>query len=118
MKGKVLISMIAVISCLVLAVPVQAGIFSTGLGGALNGVIAGDLIDGRSGAPEGAVIGGLIGAGEAASSEKKQKQPNEAALKRKTEWEASEKAEQERIRQQNVADQPEKSADNTKVDRQ
>ena len=114
MNGKTLIGAIAVISCLVLAIPVQAGIFGAGLGGALHGVIAGDLIDGRSGAPEGAVIGGLFGAGEAASSEKKP--PNEAALKRKAEWEASELAEQERIRQPKAGDQPKKSADNAKVD--
>jgi hypothetical protein len=116
MKGKILISTITIISCLVLAIPVQAGILGAGLGGALHGAIAGDLIDGRSRAPEGAVIGGLIGAGEAASSEKKQEQPNDAALKRKAEWEASEKAEQERIRQQNAGDQPKKTAENTKLD--
>ena len=114
MKGKILISAIAAISCLLLAIPVQAGIFGAGLGGALHGVIAGDLIDGRSGAPDGAVIGGLLGAGQAASSEKEQ--PNEAALQRKAEWEASEKAEQESIRQQSAGDKPKKSADNTKAD--
>ena len=115
MNSKIRISAVAVISFLATTHPAHAGVFGAGLGGALHGVIAGDLVDGRSGVPEGAVIGGLIGAGQAASSEKQQ---NEAALERKAKWEASEKTEQERFRQQKAVDQPQEAADKTKVDRQ
>ena len=115
MNNKIRINTVAVILFLATAHPAQAGVFGAGFGGALHGVIAGDLIDGRSGVPEGAVIGGLIGAGQAASSEKQQ---DEAALERKAKWEASEKTEQERFRQQKAVDQPQEAADKTKVDRQ
>ena len=55
------------------------------------------------------MIGGLIGAGEAASQQKKR----EESLQRQDEWEASQKAEEERIRQQRAEITPQQSADQT-----
>ena len=107
MNRKLLVSIAALISLLVMTHAAQAGILGAGLDGALRGAIVGNLLDGRNGAEEGAVIGGLIGAGEAASSENK-KQQTEAAKKRQAEWEASQKAEQDRLRNKQAAAAPRK----------
>lgn len=110
MKSKAVIASVVAVSCVLIENTAQADIFGTELGGALRGAITGELIDGRDGAATGAVIDGLIGAGEAASREKERNQQNEAALQRKAEWEASQKAEQERIRQQQATAAPQKAA--------
>jgi hypothetical protein len=113
MNTKINISALAAATYLLISLPVHAGIFGAGLGGALRGAIVGDLIDGRSGAAAGAVIGGLIGAGEAAAREKKQKQENEAAQRRQAEWQASQQAEQARFQKQQAAAAPQNAANQT-----
>ena len=116
MSNHKLIGSVAVILIVLATYPAQAGIFGAGLGGALRGAIVGDLVDGRNGAAAGAVIGGLIGAGEATAREKKQKQQDDAAQQRKAEWEASQRAEQERILpQQKVAQAPKENASQTMI---
>lgn len=96
--------------------PVQAGgVFGAGLGGAFRGALVGSLIDGRDGAATGAVIGGLIGAGEQASRNKRQRQIARENQRRKAEWAAQQKAEAERIRQQQSAAAPRQAASQTLI---
>ncbi len=109
MRIHAAINLLAVLALGFVANSASASVFGAGLGGALRGAIVGDLIDGRNGAAAGAVIGGLIGAGEAAAQQKKR----EESLQRQAEWEASQKAEEERIRQQRAEITPQQSAGQT-----
>ena len=113
MKSRIRTFNVVALFALLIAQPVQAGIFGAGLGGALRGAIVGDLIDGRDGAAAGAVIGGLIGAGEAAAAKKKQRQQQEASQQRQAEWAAHQQAEKDRIRQQQKATAPTQALDMT-----
>lgn len=109
MRNHAAVSLLSVLALGFVADSASAGVFGAGLGGALRGAIVGDLIDGRNGAAAGAVIGGLIGAGEAASQQKKR----EESVQRQAEWEAGQKAEEERIRQQRAEIAPQQSAGQT-----
>ena len=73
------------------------------------------MIDGRDGAAAGAVIGGLIGAGEAASRNKKQKEQAAEADRRRAEWAAQAQAEREKLSLQPVHAAPQQGPPDTLV---
>ena len=115
MHRKATIIAISALAMTVLSGPVDAGIFGAGLGGALRGAMVGSLIGGRDGAGTGAVIGGLIGAGEQASRNRRQREMQVQAERRKAEWAAREQAERQQIRQQQAQAAPRELAGQTIV---